>query len=75
MIRDEPKWVSSLEVNGERREASFPVSLEAFIESLGMIPSSVVVELNKEAVTPSSFSEIQLSDGDRLEIIKIVAGG
>jgi thiamine biosynthesis protein ThiS len=38
-------------------------------------PRSVVVEHNGEAVAPSEFSRRQLNAGDRLEIVKIVAGG
>jgi thiamine biosynthesis protein ThiS len=33
------------------------------------------VEHNGEAVAPSEFSGRQLRAGDRLEIVKIVAGG
>ena len=35
----------------------------------------VVVEHNGEAVAPSEFSQRRLNAGDRLEIVKIVAGG
>ena len=41
----------------------------------GLLPRSVVVEHNGEAVAPSEFSKRQLGAGDRLEIVKIVAGG
>jgi thiamine biosynthesis protein ThiS len=34
-----------------------------------------VVEHNGQAVAPSEFPERQLQSGDRLEIVKIVAGG
>ena len=42
---------------------------------LHALPRSVVVEHNGEAVAPSEFSRRQLQPGDRLEIVKIVAGG
>jgi len=35
----------------------------------------VVVEHNGEAVAPSEFSTRKLQSGDRLEIVRIVAGG
>jgi thiamine biosynthesis protein ThiS len=35
----------------------------------------VVVEHNGDAVAPSEFSKRMISSGDRLEIVKIVAGG
>ena len=40
-----------------------------------LLPRSVVVEHNGDAVAPSEFPERQLNAGDRLEIVKIVAGG
>ena len=51
------------------------MSLHDFLKAQGMLPRSVVVELNGEAVTPSEFVERQLSAGDTMEIVKIVAGG
>ena len=35
----------------------------------------VVVELNGDALAPSEFAQRALHAGDRLEIVKIVAGG
>jgi len=40
-----------------------------------MLPRSVVVELNGKAVSPSEFCDLQLNEGDSMEIVKIVAGG
>ena len=50
-------------------------SLAQFILEQGLPSRSVVVEHNGEAVAPSQFADRYLSDGDRLEIVKIVAGG
>ena len=61
--------------NGELVEAKVPCSIESFLVSQGMLPRSVVVEHNGEAVAPSEFADRQLAAGDRLEIVKIVAGG
>ncbi len=52
-----------------------PITIEAFLVAQNLLPRSVVVEHNGEAVAPSEFSQRQLSVGDRLEIVKIVAGG
>ncbi len=49
--------------------------MNEFLQQLDLPPRSVVVELNGEALTPSSFTEQQLQAGDRLEIVRIVAGG
>jgi len=61
--------------NGKKVPASLPCSIEEFLVAQQLLPRSVVVELNGEAVTPSEFSQRQLNPGDRLEIVKIVAGG
>jgi thiamine biosynthesis protein ThiS len=61
--------------NGKTIEGKFPCSIEEFLARQNLLPRSVVVEHNGEAVAPSEFAERQLSAGDRLEIVKIVAGG
>ena len=61
--------------NGRTTEAELPCSIEEFLVSQGLLPRSVVVEHNGEAVAPSEFSKRLISAGDRLEIVKIVAGG
>ena len=61
--------------NGQPVTARFPCSIEEFLIAQGLLPRSVVVEHNGEAVAPSEFDRRQLNAGDRLEIVKIVAGG
>ena len=61
--------------NGKSIEAALPCSIEAFLTAQGLLPRSVVVEHNGEAVAPSEFPHRQINNGDRLEIVKIVAGG
>jgi len=61
--------------NGKPVAAEVPCSIEAFLLAQGLLPRSVVVEHNGEAVAPSEFTQRRLNGGDRLEIVKIVAGG
>jgi thiamine biosynthesis protein ThiS len=61
--------------NGKRIAGQVPCSIEQFLVAQNFPPRSVVVEHNGEAVAPSEFSRRQLHAGDRLEIVKIVAGG
>jgi thiamine biosynthesis protein ThiS len=65
----------SVIANGETVPAEFPCTIEEFLRSRGMPPRSVVVEHNGEAVAPSEFPGRPLQPGDRLEIVRIVAGG
>ena len=61
--------------NGKPIAAQLPCSIEEFLVAQKLLPRSVVVEHNGEAVAPSEFARRQLNAGDRLEIVKIVAGG
>ena len=67
--------MSVIIANGKPIEAKLPCSVEEFLIAQQLLPRSVVVEHNGEAVAPSEFSKRQLHAGDRLEIVKIVAGG
>lgn len=67
--------LSVLTANGQPIEANLPCSIEAFLLAQDLLPRSVVVEHNGEAVAPSEFSQRHINAGDRLEIVKIVAGG
>lgn len=66
---------TTLTANGQVVEASLPCSIEEFLVAQKLLPRSVVVEHNGEAVAPSEFAQRQLKAGDRLEIVRIVAGG
>jgi len=61
--------------NGRAVDASLPCTIAEFLLAQGLPPKSVVVEHNGEAVTPSEFAQRPLVAGDRLEIVRIVAGG
>jgi thiamine biosynthesis protein ThiS len=67
--------MSHVTANGQPIAAKLPCSIEEFLVAQGLLPRSVVVEHNGEAVPPSEFSKHSLNAGDRLEIVKIVAGG
>ena len=66
---------SAIIANGQALEANLPCSIEEFLLAQNLLPRSVVVEHNGEAVAPSEFPVRQLQPGDKLEIVKIVAGG
>ena len=67
--------MNSVIANGNPVAAELPCSLEKFLIAQNLLPRSVVVEHNGEAVAPSEFPQRQVNVGDRLEIVKIVAGG
>ena len=61
--------------NGRTVEVILPMTMEQFLIAQALLPRSVVVELNGEALAPSEFAKRNLAAGDRLEIVRIVAGG
>jgi thiamine biosynthesis protein ThiS len=67
--------VNEVIANGKPVAARIPCSIEEFLIAQNLLPRSVVVEHNGEAVAPSEFSRRLLNAGDHLEIVKIVAGG
>lgn len=67
--------MSRVIANGREVEAQTPCSIEAFLLAQQLLPRSVVVEHNGQAVAPSEFPRRQIHSGDRLEIVRIVAGG
>jgi len=67
--------MQTVTANGKPIEAKLPCSIEEFLVAQKLLPRSVVVEHNDEAVAPSEFARRTLHAGDRLEIVKIVTGG
>ncbi len=61
--------------NGRELSVDLPCTLEAFLDSQNLPPRSVVVELNGEAVAASEIASRKLHASDRLEIVRVVAGG
>jgi sulfur carrier protein len=66
---------SIVRANGKEVAVPLPCTIEEFVTARGLWPRSVVVEHNGQAVSPSEFRNIILQEGDRLEIVQIVAGG
>ena len=67
-----------LQINGDDRDfANIPVpfTLASLIESLGMKPDRVAVELNRDIVPRDRWAETALKEGDRLEVVHFVGGG
>ena len=61
--------------NGQPVVAELPCNIETLLRAQKLLPRSVVVEHNGEAVAPSEFARREIRHGDRLEIVRIVAGG
>ncbi len=65
----------TITVNSKKIELSKETTVSELISSLGKNPQRCVVELNEDAMPYSKFCNIIIKDGDKLEVMQIVAGG
>ena len=64
-----------LTVNGQPSEVPDGTDLPGLLASLGLRVGTVVVEHNGSALLRSELSDVVLRDGDRVELVRAVAGG
>jgi sulfur carrier protein len=61
--------------NGKPYEVNADSTVASFIRERDLDPRFVVVEWNGEALARGRYDEVRLSEGDRLELVRAVAGG
>jgi sulfur carrier protein len=64
-----------IQINGQDRDCSVPLSLERLLFELDMKADRVAVELNRRIVPRDEWTSTSLKEGDRLEIVHFVGGG
>ena len=62
-------------INGEVRSIAAALTVQSLLGELGIDQRKVAVERNLEIVPKSAYAEIQLGDGDKLEIVHFIGGG
>ncbi|MDV5145014.1 sulfur carrier protein ThiS [Streptomyces sp. SBC-4] len=65
----------NVSVNGEPRELTGPVSLDALVATLSAAPSGVAAAVNEAVVPRSEWAATLLGEGDRVEVLTAVQGG
>jgi len=63
------------ELNGEPEEVEAGLSVHELLVKFGLVGRRVAVAINTEVVPRSRFAEVQIGDGDRVEVIHAVGGG
>jgi thiamine biosynthesis protein ThiS len=62
--------------NGRPVEVADGTTVTGLLEALGLLPAQVIaVERNGEPVPRSGFAGCVLAGGDRVELVRAVAGG
>src|SRR3984885_6098171 len=62
-------------LNGEARRLDAALSVRGLLESLGLDPAKIAVERNLEIVPRSTYDQVAVGNGDRLEIVHFIGGG
>ena len=61
--------------NGRAFDLDRSLTIAEFIRGRDLDPRFVVVERNGEPLERSRYDEVELEDGDRIELVRAVAGG
>ncbi len=64
-----------ISLNGEKRSFESEFRLSELIQILGLDPAKIVVQLNDEIVSHAGFVDYSIKEGDRVELLKFMAGG
>lgn len=64
-----------LYINGESRELDGATDVASVLHALGLPARACIVEHNGEALRRDAWPSRTVAQGDRLEIVRITAGG
>ena len=62
-------------INGETRQFEESKTITALVADLALEPKMVLIEHNGTALHRSEWTACLLSEGDRIEILQVAAGG
>lgn len=62
-------------LNGEERDVAGVASIADLVSVLGLDARKVAVERNLEIAPRSTYADVRLADGDRIEIVTFIGGG
>ncbi len=65
----------SIRLNGERLDVPDSTGLEKMLETLSLPTKRIAVELNGRVIRRADWPTINISDGDKIEVVHFVGGG
>lgn len=65
----------NITVNGETRSVNAGTSLQALLDEMALNCEALVVQRNDDIVDREAYAEIELAEGDTLELVRFVGGG
>lgn len=67
--------VADILLNGEPRTVTTGTTLSTLLQELGLDPTTVAIERNREIVPRADYADTRLAEGDALEVVTFVGGG
>ena len=64
-----------LTINGEEQEFPEITPLLEYVSSLGINVKTIAIAYNGEVLRRDEWTDVTLSDGDTLEVVRAVGGG
>lgn len=64
-----------VQLNGKERDLERGHTVRSLLESLDLHPGMVVVELNRDILERDSYADVDVTEGDTLELVHFVGGG
>jgi sulfur carrier protein len=65
----------TITLNGESRSVPPVSTIEALVRELNLIPAALLIEHNGLALHREEWNSRALREGDKIEFIRVVAGG
>jgi thiamine biosynthesis protein ThiS len=62
-------------LNGKRREVERELPIEALLQLLGIDRRTVAVARNGDVVPRDRYEEVEVREGDTVEVVRMVGGG
>jgi thiamine biosynthesis protein ThiS len=62
-------------LNGEPRSVEAAATISALVHELNLIPATLLIEHNGLALHREEWNSRALREGDKIEFIRVVAGG
>ena len=67
--------VAKIQLNGDPYEINVSMSLNELLNKLKIEKNKVAIEVNGEIVEKNKYTNLILSKGDKVEIVKFIGGG
>ena len=62
-------------VNGQAHSVANPQTIDGLVQQLKLIPETLLIEHNGRALHRQEWQRQAVQDGDKIELIRVVAGG